>query len=62
MFATRTRRNKSSKSRALTKENYVDDYIDSLGDETEAVEVTLKVRDIHAAEGFNVRLLIHTKS
>jgi len=42
---------------AITKAHYVDDYIlvDSLGDETEAIEVTLKVRDIHAAGGFNIR-------
>jgi len=33
----------------------ITNYIDSLGDETEAIEVTLKVRDIHAAGSFNIR-------
>jgi len=30
---------------AITKAHYVDDYIDSLGDETEAIEVTLNIRN-----------------
>ncbi|XP_041564473.1 uncharacterized protein LOC121467226 [Drosophila elegans] len=40
---------------AITEAHYVDDYIDSLADETEAIKVSLEVRDIHAAGGFNIR-------
>ncbi|XP_043861898.1 uncharacterized protein LOC122756444 [Drosophila santomea] len=40
---------------SITKAHYVDDLIDSYTDDSEAIEVTSKVRDIHAEGGFTIR-------
>ncbi|XP_043862571.1 uncharacterized protein LOC122756549 [Drosophila santomea] len=40
---------------SITKAHYVDDLIDSYTDDSEAIAVTSKVRDIHAEGGFTIR-------
>jgi len=48
--------------KGITKAHYIDDCIDSLSDETKAIKVTLKVRDIHAAGGYNTTNLASNSS
>ncbi|XP_075162818.1 uncharacterized protein LOC142235448 [Haematobia irritans] len=40
---------------AITRQHYVDDYIDSMNTVSEAIEVALKVREVHAKGGFVMR-------
>ncbi|XP_041632480.1 uncharacterized protein [Drosophila kikkawai] len=40
---------------SITEAHYVDDLIDSYTDDSEAIAVTTKVRDIHAEGGFTIR-------
>lgn len=40
---------------AITKQHYVDDYIDSVDTVEEAIDLALKVKEVHAKGGFHMR-------
>lgn len=46
----------------IVKHHYVDDMVKSFRDEKSAIDVSLKVKEIHAAGGFELRNFISNSS